>query len=100
MNLTPGSTFGPYQIIEQIGRGGMASVFKAYESSLDRYIALKVLPPEFLHDETFAARFQRDAKVVAKLEHPNIIPIFSFGIEGARPGWPCVSSAGAASPPS
>ena len=85
MNLTPGSTFGTYQIIEQIGRGGMASVFKAYESSLDRYIALKVLPPEFLHDETFAARFQREAKVVAKLEHPNIIPIFSFGIEGGTP---------------
>ena len=85
MNLTPGSTFGTYQIIEPLGRGGMASVFKAYESSLDRYVALKVLPPEFLHEETFAARFQREAKVVAKLEHPNIIPIFSFGIEGGTP---------------
>ena len=85
MQLTPGSTFGAYQIIEPLGRGGMASVFKAYEPSLDRYVALKVLPPEFLHEETFAARFQREAKVVAKLEHPNIIPIFSFGIEGGTP---------------
>ena len=85
MQLTPGSPFGVYQIIEPLGRGGMASVYKAYEPSLDRYVALKVLPQEFLHEETFAARFQREAKVVAKLEHPNIIPIFSFGIEGGIP---------------
>jgi serine/threonine-protein kinase len=83
--LEPGATFGPFRLIEPLGRGGMASVWKAYEAGLDRYIALKVLPPEFLHEETFAARFQREAKVIAKLEHPNIVPIFAFGIEQGIP---------------
>src|SRR5712692_686310 len=63
----------------------MASVYRAYEAALDRYVALKVLPGEFLHDETFAERFRREAKVVARLEHPNIIPIHAFGIEGGIP---------------
>jgi len=80
-----GGTFGAYRIIEPLGRGGMASVYRAYEAALDRYVALKVLPGEFLHDETFAERFRREAKVVARLEHPNIIPIHAFGIEGGIP---------------
>jgi serine/threonine protein kinase len=85
MALAPGSTLGPYRIIEPLGRGGMASVYKAYEAALDRYVALKVLPGEFLHDETFAERFRREAKTVAKLEHPNIIPIHAFGIDDGIP---------------
>jgi serine/threonine-protein kinase len=83
--LASGATFGAYRIVEPLGRGGMASVYKAYEAALDRYVALKVLPGEFLHDETFAERFRREAKVVARLEHPNIIPIHAFGIEGGIP---------------
>src|SRR5258708_6958690 len=63
----------------------MASVYKAYEAALDRYVAVKVLPPEFLHDPTFAERFRREAKVVARLEHPNIIPIFAFDIAEGIP---------------
>jgi serine/threonine protein kinase len=63
----------------------MASVYKAYEAALDRYVAVKVLPAEFLHDPTFAERFRREAKVVARLEHPNIIPIFAFDIEQGTP---------------
>jgi serine/threonine protein kinase len=63
----------------------MASVYKAYEPALDRYVALKVLPAEFMHDENFAERFQREAKVVAKLEHPKIVPIFGFGIDQGVP---------------
>ena len=85
MSLVSGATFGAYRIVEPLGRGGMASVYKAYEAALDRYVALKVLPGEFLHDETFAERFRREAKVVARLEHPNIIPIHAFGIEGGIP---------------
>jgi serine/threonine-protein kinase len=63
----------------------MASVFKAYEASLDRHVALKVLPTEFLHDATFAERFQREAQIVAKLEHPSIVPVYSFGISDGVP---------------
>jgi hypothetical protein len=81
MTLTAGSNIGPYRIIEPVGRGGMASVFKAYEASLDRYVALKVLPPEFLHDPTFAERFRREAQTIARLEHPQIIPIFAYDID-------------------
>jgi Protein kinase domain len=83
MALTAGSNVGPYRIIEPVGRGGMASVFKAYEASLDRYVALKVLPPEFLHDPTFAERFRREAQTIARLEHPQIIPIFAYDIDTA-----------------
>ena len=83
--LSTGASFGAYRIIEPLGRGGMATVYRAYEAALDRYVALKVLPPEFLHEPTFGARFEREAKVVAKLEHPNIIPIFAFGIERGIP---------------
>ena len=88
MTLAPGTTFGVYQILDPLGRGGMATVYKAYEPGLDRYVALKVLPREFLHDEGFAERFKREAKVIARLEHPNIIPIHNFGIEEqSRTPW-------------
>jgi serine/threonine protein kinase len=83
--LAAGASLGPYRIIEPLGRGGMASVYKAYEAALDRYVAVKVLPPEFLHDPTFAERFRREAKVVARLEHPNVIPIFAFDIADGIP---------------
>jgi serine/threonine protein kinase len=83
--LAAGASLGPYRIIEPLGRGGMASVYKAYEAALDRYVAVKVLPPEFLHDPTFAERFRREARVVARLEHPNIIPIFAFDIADGIP---------------
>jgi len=76
-----GQTLGAYRIIEQIGRGGMATVYKAYEPALDRYVAIKILPQYFAHDPDFAARFEREAKAVAKLDHPNILPIYSFGQE-------------------
>ena len=81
MALVPGSNAGPYRIIEPLGRGGMAAVYKAYESALDRHVALKVLPREFLHDPSFAERFRREAQVIARLEHPNIIPIYAFDID-------------------
>jgi Tol biopolymer transport system component len=77
-----GQTLGAYRIVEQIGRGGMATVYKAYEPALDRYVAIKILPHYFAHDPDFAARFEREAKAVARLNHPNILPIYSFGQEG------------------
>lgn len=77
-----GQNLGPYRIVEQIGKGGMAMVYKAYEPALDRYVAIKVLPHYFAHDPDFYARFDREAKAVARLDHPNILPIYSFGQEG------------------
>jgi serine/threonine protein kinase len=78
MPFKQGEQVGPYRIIEQLGRGGMATVFKAYHANLDRYVAIKVLHPAFMEDPNFLARFQREARVVAKLEHPNIIPVYDF----------------------
>ena len=78
--LSPGTTVGPFQIVGVLGRGGMATVYEAYDRRLERAVALKVLPPEFLHDETFAKRFENEARVIAKLEHPNIVPIYASGI--------------------
>jgi len=83
--LAAGSTFGPFRIIALLGKGGMASVYKAYQAKLDRHVALKVLPPEFLHEDSFAKRFEREARVVAKLEHPNIVPIYDYGIDDGIP---------------
>ena len=85
MDLQPGSPFGPYRVVAPLGRGGMAAVYRAHDPGLDRDVALKVLPAEFLHDPAFAARFKREAQVAARLEHPHIVPVHAFGIEGGRP---------------
>ncbi|NLF30140.1 MAG: serine/threonine protein kinase [Planctomycetes bacterium] len=71
--------FAELEIVELIGRGGMGAVYKAREKDLDRLVAVKILPPEIGRDETFAQRFAREAKAMAKLSHPNIVTIYSFG---------------------
>ena len=78
MPFAPGENVGPYTIIEQLGQGGMATVFKAYHAALDRYVALKVLHAAFKSDHTFTTRFTREARIVAKLMHPNIVPVYDF----------------------
>jgi serine/threonine protein kinase len=85
MSFNVGENVGAYRIIEQLGQGGMATVFKAYHASLDRYVALKVLHPAFGEDPAFEARFRREARVVAKLEHPNIVPIYDYAEHENRP---------------
>ncbi len=80
-----GETVGSYRLMDQLGQGGMATVYKAYEPALDRYVALKVLHPAFTDDSTFIGRFEREAKVIAKLEHPNIVPIYSYAQYEKRP---------------
>ncbi len=77
-----GQTLGQYEIIEPIGTGGMATVYKAYQPGLDRYVAIKVLPAQHALTPGFKERFIREAKVVAKLDHPNILPIYDVGLEG------------------
>ena len=85
MSFNPGEQVGPYRIMEQLGQGGMATVYKAYHPALDRYVAIKVLHQAFLEDPNFHSRFQREARVVAKLEHPNIVPIHDYAEHEKRP---------------
>jgi serine/threonine-protein kinase len=85
MSFQVGETVGRYRIMEQLGQGGMATVLKAYHAELDRYVAIKVLHPAFLEDKNFLARFQREARLVAKLDHPNIVPIFDYSEHEGRP---------------
>jgi hypothetical protein len=77
--------FGRYEIKGELGRGGMASVYHAYDPRFERDVAIKVLPREFLHDPQFRARFEREAKTVAMLEHPAIVPVYDFGEEEGQP---------------
>jgi serine/threonine protein kinase len=70
------ATAGEYEIHHELGRGGMGSVFLAREIGLDRLVAIKVLPPTLMFDEGLIMRFKREAKMVAKLHHPNIIPVY------------------------
>src|SRR5690242_18042620 len=77
MSDLPHTTLGPYRLIEVIGRGGMATVYKAYQPSLDRFVAIKLLP--HVHDPLFAARFKREARALAQIQHPNILPVHDYG---------------------
>jgi predicted Ser/Thr protein kinase/tetratricopeptide (TPR) repeat protein len=85
MPFSPGENVGPYRIIERLGQGGMATVFKAYHPGLDRFVAIKVMHPAFKQDPTFLARFQREARVVAKLDHPHIVPIYDYAEHNTNP---------------
>jgi serine/threonine protein kinase len=76
-----GRTLGQYQIIEKIGEGGMAAVYKAYQPGLDRYVAVKVLPPLHAKQPGFSQRFQREAKAIANLHQQNILPVYDSGQE-------------------
>ena len=76
-----GKTLGKYRLIEQLGRGGFASVYKAYQARLDRYVAIKVLHPHLVEGEDFLARFEREAKAVAGLRHPNIVIVHDFDVQ-------------------
>ena len=84
-SLQPEQMLGPYQIISQIGKGGMATVYKAYHASMDRYVALKVVAVGLTDDPNFLKRFQQEARLIAKLEHPHILPVYDFGESEAIP---------------
>jgi serine/threonine protein kinase/dipeptidyl aminopeptidase/acylaminoacyl peptidase len=82
MTLNAGTRLGPYEIVGAIGAGGMGEVYRARDSKLDRLVAIKVLPSQLAENATALARFEREAKAVAALSHPNILSIFDFGHEG------------------
>lgn len=77
--LQPGQQIGPYQVINQIGKGGMATVYKAYHAAVDRYVAIKIISNQLVENTEFLKRFQQEARLIARLEHPHILPIHDFG---------------------
>jgi serine/threonine protein kinase len=76
-----GQTLGKYRVLEPLGRGGMARVYRAYHPQLDRYVAIKVLRSDLVEDEEFLTRFQREAQAVAGLRHPNIVQVFDSDVQ-------------------
>ena len=82
MPVAPHSRLGPYEILSPIGAGGMGEVYRARDPRLGREVAIKVLPEKFAGDEDFARRFQKEARAVAALSHPNVVAIYDVGREG------------------
>lgn len=76
-----GKVFGAYKIIAPVGEGGMAAVYKAYQPAMERFVAVKVLPRKFAESNEFISRFQREAIMLAQLQHPHILPVFDYGQE-------------------
>jgi serine/threonine protein kinase len=85
MALVEGQMIGQYRIDRQLGSGGMATVYRAYHARLNRMVAIKVMHQAFVQDRGFIARFEREAQIVASLEHPNIVPIYDFAEHEGQP---------------
>ena len=113
MALTPGTRLGPYEIVAPLGAGGMGEVYRARDTRLGRDVAIKVLPEDVASDPDRLARFEREAKAVAALNHPNIVTLHSIEeadgvrfltmelVEGQSLDrcWPARSAAGARARP-
>ncbi len=82
MTLAAGSRLGPYEIVSQLGAGGMGEVYKATDTRLDRTVAIKVLPEHVAADPDLKQRFEREARTVAALNHPHICTLYDIGREG------------------
>lgn len=80
MSLTPGARLGPYEVVSRVGAGGMGEVYRAIDTRLDRTVAVKVLPPDRVSDLEARGRFEREAKSIAALNHPNICAIHDVGL--------------------
>ncbi len=74
-----GKSFGQYDILDQLGQGGMATVYRARQRSIGRIVAVKVMPPYFVHEPTFMQRFEREVRVIAELQHPRVLPVYDYG---------------------
>ena len=82
----PPEKIGRYEIKSELGRGGFATVYLAYDPLFEREVAIKCLPPELIHsDQQFRTRFERESKIIAQLEHPAIVPVYDVGQENNQP---------------
>ena len=85
MALSPGTRLGPYEVTAKIGQGGMGEVYKATDTRLGRTVAIKLLPPDFAHDQDRRTRFEREARAISKLNHPNICTLYDIGEHEGQP---------------
>lgn len=83
--IVDGTELGPYRVVGEIGKGGMGRVYKAYHAALDRFVAIKLLDTAVAHDPEFVERFRREARLIANLRHPNILPVYDFGLYAGLP---------------
>ncbi|HMH05421.1 MAG TPA: serine/threonine-protein kinase [Terriglobales bacterium] len=79
MTLSPGTKLGPYEIQAQLGAGGMGEVYRARDTRLDRTVAVKILPPHLAENPEARERFDREARAISSLSHPNICPLYDIG---------------------
>src|SRR5580692_651070 len=82
MSIAAGTRLGSYEVVAPIGAGGMGEVYQAHDTKLGRDVAIKVLPDAFAHDPERLSRFQREAKMLAALNHPNIATIYGLEQSG------------------
>jgi eukaryotic-like serine/threonine-protein kinase len=85
MHLSPGTRFGPYEIVELVGAGGMGEVYRARDTRLKRDVAVKILPESFCADQSRLARFELEAQSASALNHPNILTVYDIGTNGQAP---------------
>ena len=85
MAFVEGQLLGPYRIVSRLGQGGMATVYKGYHERLNRTVAIKAVHQAFVQDPTSLARFEREAQIVARLEHPHIVPIYDYAEHEGQP---------------
>ena len=85
MPLVPGDRLGPYEIVASIGTGGMGEVYRATDTRLGRTVAIKVLPRHVADNPTRRQRFEREARALASLSHPNICPLYDIGEQDGLP---------------
>ena len=84
MNELSGTMLGPYHLLDIIGKGGMATVYRAHQASMDRDVAIKVMSLDLADEPEFATRFKHEAQIIARLQHPHIVPVYDFGTESRR----------------
>lgn len=84
-SFQPGQMIGHYKVVSLLGKGGMATVYKGYQVEMDRFVAVKVLEHQFATDPEFIGRFRQEARLIARLEHPHILPVYDFGESDGLP---------------